>query len=100
MTTDSFKKKFLLLALEVSSFLKLVITVDVSAADSIYEIMSKKTEMRTELLKKPMFGESPDLSLKYFNIAQVRQIFLVSWSVENNGRQDKRVRQLLFWFSY
>lgn len=74
MTTNYFKKRFSVLALNVRHFLEWLTTVDFPAAQRRYEIMKMKTDTRTKPLKKTMCARSCDPILKDIGTEQVRQI--------------------------
>lgn len=74
MTSDIFKKKFLLIKLGVKHVLDWVIKVDIPAAMSLYKITKEKADTLSKPLEKSMSARSPDLVLKEIGIEQVRQI--------------------------
>lgn len=76
--SDTLKKKFSVLALEVKQFLKWVIKIYVSAASNFYEIMKKEVNIRCKPLEKSIFAKIPDLVLREIGTEQVQYILHAS----------------------
>lgn len=85
MPTNTFKKKFSVLVLDVRRFLEWMIKLCNSSANSIYEIIEKKGNSFSKRFEKSLFPKIPDPVLKGIGTRQVRQILQESLFQQTYG---------------
>lgn len=96
LLSNVFCKNISVLALEVSSFLKCLIMVEVPVGKAFYYILKTKADTRINSTKKPMLTKIPNAILKSFRTEQVRQILSFSLPLEEHGDKENSSWQLFY----